>query len=215
MSEVRITYEESGPSPYAGFWRRVGASLIDSLILMLAVLLFIWMFWPPSYVSHGAFRFHPVFYILVGLVVWAYHAGFESSSYQATLGKRALGILVTDLEGRPISWQIATLRNWIDWLPSVMVLLDLMTGAWKSLGGNGFFGVLGWLAVTVSCAMVAFTERKQGWHDMFAGCLVVRKGATFEPRPPTPPPKPPTPKPTLPPGSLPAGPPRIGPLSDH
>ena len=215
MNEVRVTYEESAPSPYAGFWRRVGAGLIDGLILLPVALLLVWMFWPPSYVSHGTFRFHPVFYILSGLLAWAYNAGFESSSYQATLGKRALGILVTDLEGRPISWQIATLRNWIDWLPSVLVLLDLMTGAWKSLGGNGFFGVLGWLAVTVSCAMVAFTERKQGWHDMVAGCLVVRKGVTFEPPPLPPAPKPPAPKPTLPTGSLPAGPPGIGPLSDH
>ena len=112
MSEVRVTYEESAPSPYAGFWRRVGASFIDGLILFPAAFLLVWMFWPPSYVSHGTFRFHPVSYILGTLVAWAYHAGFESSSYQATLGKRALGILVTDLEGRPISWQIATLRNW-------------------------------------------------------------------------------------------------------
>ena len=205
MSEVRVTYEKSVASPYAGFWRRVGASLIDGLILLPLALLLAWMFWPPSYVSHEAFRFHPIFYILVGLVLWAYHAGFESSSYQATLGKRALGILVTDLEGRAISWQIATLRNWIDWLPSVLVLLDLTAGSWIAFGGNGFFELLGVLAVTVSCAMVAYTERNQGWHDMIAGCLVVRKGATFKPRPP-----PPAPKPTRPPG-----PPRIGPLSDH
>ena len=132
MSEVRVSFEETGPSPYAGFWRRVGASLIDGLIFTPVVILLAWMFWPPSYVFQGAFRFHPVFYILGGLVAWAYHAGFESSSYQATLGKRALGIFVTDLEGRPISWQIATLRNWIDWLPPVLALLDLTAGLWKA-----------------------------------------------------------------------------------
>lgn len=182
--------------------------MIDGLILMPAAFLLVWMFWPPSYVSHEAFRFHPVFYILGAMVAWAYSVGFESSSYQATLGKRALGILVTDLEGRPISWQIATLRNWVDWLPSVLVLLDLMTGAWKSLGGNGFFGVLGWLAVAVSCAMVAFTERKQGWHDLLAGCLVVRKGARFElPPPGSTPPESAKPKPIRGTGALPARPP--------
>ena len=189
MSEMRVRFEESAPSPYAGFWRRVGASAIDGLILLPIGLVLLWMFWPPDYVSGGTFRLSPVAYIIGALVAWGYNAGMESSSHQATLGKKALDILVTDLDGRPIDLQTATLRNWIDWLPSVAILFDLSFRSWRVLAGNGFFSTLGWIAVAVSCGMVAFTVRKQGWHDIMAGCLVVRKGARFEPpQPGSPPP---------------------------
>ncbi len=208
MSEVRISYEEAAPSPYAGFWRRVGASAIDGLILLPVGLVMMWIFWPPSYVSGSAFRFSPIPYIVVGLVAWGYSAGMESSSHQATLGKKALDIMVTDLDGRPITLQTATIRNWIDWLPSVAILLDIAFGSWRALAGNGFFGPLAWIGVAVSCGMVAFTARKQGWHDMLADCLVVRKGARFEPPPPgSPPPGRAKPKPIPSTGALPAGPP--------
>jgi hypothetical protein len=85
---------------------------------------------------------------------------------------------------------------------SVLAIVDIIFGSWRMLSGTGFFGLVGVIAVNVSCITVAFTARKQGWHDMMAKCLVVRKGATFEQGPPGPP----KPKATLPTGSLPTGP---------
>jgi uncharacterized RDD family membrane protein YckC len=72
----------------------------------------------------------------------------ESSSYQGTLGKMIFGLKVTDLYGNRISFERATGRNFAKIL-SAMIL------------GIGYL-------------MVAFTERKQGLHDLLAGTLVRR-----------------------------------------
>ena len=94
---------------------------------------------------------------------WLYHSLFESSSWQATLGKKLLGIRVTDLNGNRISFGRAT--------------------------GRYFGMILSGMICFIGFVMVAFTEKKQGLHDMLAGTLVVTGAATGEPyREPPPPP---------------------------
>ena len=83
------------------------------------------------------------------LVNWIYFAGGESGYSQATIGKRAMGLMVTDLNGERITFGRASGRYFS-----------------KILSGL-FFGI-GYL-------MVAFSEKKQGLHDMMAGTLVVRR----------------------------------------
>jgi uncharacterized RDD family membrane protein YckC len=85
------------------------------------------------------------FNTLIGL---AYYAGMESSSRQATIGKSLLGLTVTDLEGNRISFLRAVVRYFAKILSALILLI-------------GFI-------------MVAFTEKKQGLHDMIAGTLVVK-----------------------------------------
>jgi uncharacterized RDD family membrane protein YckC len=74
----------------------------------------------------------------------------ESSQYQGTFGKMALGLIVTDLEGRPLSFARASGR---------------------------FFGkiITGMIPFGIGYIMAGFTEKKQALHDMIAGCLVLRK----------------------------------------
>lgn len=72
----------------------------------------------------------------------------ESSAKQATLGKMALGIVVTDLEGARIGFGRAT--------------------------GRYFAKILSGLILGIGFLMAAFTERKQGLHDIIAGTLVVK-----------------------------------------
>jgi uncharacterized RDD family membrane protein YckC len=82
-------------------------------------------------------------------LIWGYYVGFEVSRYEATPGKIALALRVTDLEGKRIGILRATLRH-------VAKLLTLLT---LSLG---FF-------------MAIFTRRRQALHDLIAGCLVLSK----------------------------------------
>lgn len=82
-------------------------------------------------------------------VGWLYFATMESSSKQGTLGKMVLGIKVTDLYGNAISFGKATLRHFSKIISTIILL----------------FGYL----------MVGFTSKKQGLHDMIAGCLVVNR----------------------------------------
>jgi uncharacterized RDD family membrane protein YckC len=79
---------------------------------------------------------------------WIYEAGMESSSKQATLGKMALGLKVTDEYGKRIGFARASARF--------------------------FSKILSRMILMIGYIMVGFTARKQGLHDMIAGTLVMR-----------------------------------------
>lgn len=86
---------------------------------------------------------------LLVLVRWLYFAGCESSAWQGTLGKRVVGICVTDLEGQRISFGRATARFFSKYI--------------SILGfGFGYWSVL-------------WDPRSQGWHDRIADTFVVDK----------------------------------------
>ena len=140
---------------YAGFWLRVGASIIDAVILLIInilVGLFFSLLLNFLYSSHLIsvgrlfILFMPILYLIP---FWFYSSLFESSSHQATLGKMAVGIKVTDLSGNRISFARATGRFFSRFISVVIIFI-------------GFI-------------MVAFTEKKQALHDIIAGTLVVKK----------------------------------------
>ena len=143
---------------YGGFWIRVVAAIIDAIILRVVVapvgMIFggLGMAGRMSGLPHRglALMGGGVTFILLLFGSWLYEALMESSSYQATLGKMIFGMKVTDLNGNRISFERATGRHFAKWL-SGMIL------------GIGYI-------------MVAFTERKQGLHDLLAGTLVRRSG---------------------------------------
>jgi uncharacterized RDD family membrane protein YckC len=85
--------------------------------------------------------------ILIGHLV--YFAWFESSKYQATLGKMALGIIVTDLKGQRMSF-------------------------WRALGRNAG-KVISHLLFNIGFILAGITPKKQALHDMLADSLVVMK----------------------------------------
>jgi uncharacterized RDD family membrane protein YckC len=95
---------------------------------------------------------HMVSFIISGTIgllgSWIYEAAMESSSKQATLGKMALGLKVTDLEGRRISFARAT--------------------------GRHFSKIISGCILLIGYIMAGFTQRKQALHDMIAGTLVER-----------------------------------------
>ena len=87
--------------------------------------------------------------MLVTMAAWLYWALLESSPWQATLGKKALGLLVTDLQGRRITFARASGRYFGKLLSTIVL-------------GTGYL-------------MAGFTEKKQALHDILAGCLVTRR----------------------------------------
>ena len=140
---------------YAGFWKRFGAILIDTIIIIPISFIigfvigfaFIVAGMDPESLAEPSIQF--IFNIIGVIIAWIYYALMECSRTQGTLGKMALGIKVADLEGNQISLAKAIGRN---------------------LGKIISYVILG-----VGFIMVAFTERKQGLHDMMPGCLVVNK----------------------------------------
>lgn len=153
---------------YAGFWLRFVAVFLDGLIVGIPMGIIggiIGGIYGYTYAtSHpgGKVGFTDAdgnpnvsFIILeLGMVIfslivkWLYFALQESSSAQATLGKRAIGLKVTDLEGHRIGFGQASGR---------------------------FFGkIISGMTLLIGYMMAGFTERKQALHDILAGTLVVR-----------------------------------------
>ena len=142
---------------YAGFWLRLLAYLIDSFLLAIFVGFAILR---PMMMRAGISADNPwvlftgtsrqVFAInlAVTMASWLYWSLMESSVWQATVGKKMLGMRVTDLAGRRISLARAS--------------------------GRYFGKMLSTLTIGVGFVMAGLTEKKQALHDMVAGCLVVR-----------------------------------------
>ena len=107
----------SGPSgPRAGFGARLGATLIDGLIVGGAYVVL-------SLVD-------PVLGILALLAGIAYYVYFEGGPTGQTIGKKALGIRVVDRNtGGPIGYGRAFLR-WVGEIPSSFLLLGYLWMLW-------------------------------------------------------------------------------------
>jgi len=86
---------------------------------------------------------------------WLYWALMESSEWQATLGKKALGLYVTDLSGSRVTFGKAS-------------------GRFFAGRGISFVPSIGGLYYLIDCIMAGCTEKKQALHDIIAGCLVKR-----------------------------------------
>ena len=155
------------PPAYAGFWLRFLAYIIDNIVLgvifgvvALLAIAAIGVDYFRAMIQglqdgNGEFPVALVSAILIAallsaVVSWIYHAWMESSQYQGTLGKMALGLIVTDLNDQPVTFGRATGR---------------------------FFAkiITGLIPLGIGYIMAGFTEKKQALHDMIASCLVLRK----------------------------------------
>ena len=145
---------------YAGFWIRLVAYLLDSVVCLLGasvigIVLFAVLSVPLAAVDSGdagvqLATLGGVFVLIVLAFAggWLYYALFECSSWQATPGKRILGMKVTDLDSQPISFGRASGRFWAKLLSNIFYV--------------GFI-------------LIGFSAQKQGLHDMIAGTLVLRR----------------------------------------
>jgi len=141
---------------YGGFWIRVVSAFMDTFLLFAAIIP-VRMFLGSAVVlfgvnadltTHETMVARRVIRIAIGIALaFAYKAGMESSAYQATLGKLAVRLKVTDQEGRRISFARATARY--------------------------FSKMLSAFALGLGYVMVGFDEQKQGLHDRIAGTLVM------------------------------------------
>jgi len=166
-SQIRYAPPVEARVTYAGFWHRFVAWAIDAAMLV-GIGFFIlgrvgsfarigsilgnfdpvdgldgWL----DALGFGAVAFFFLFFILLG---WIYHAALESSPWQGTLGKRALGIIVTDANGARLDF-------------------------WHASGR--FFSriVTNMVPLAIGYAIAGFTRRKQALHDLIASTLVLHK----------------------------------------
>ncbi len=145
-NEMGINQE---PFEYVGFWSRFGASLIDSIIIIVITL-------PMLYVIYGANYFDSeefvqgvpdfiisyLFPIVATILFWVYKA--------ATPGKIVLSVKIVDANTCNSPTVSQSIIRYLSYYVSLIPL------------GLGFF----W---------VAWDAKKQGWHDKIAGTVVISR----------------------------------------
>lgn len=151
-------------SPYGGFWIRLVAYIIDSIIIQTVSSPFIFLLVFPRLAPiledaqrnrepspemlgaiFGSIAIYTCFFMVA---VWLYDALLTSSSWQGTVGKKVLRLKVTDEAGNRISFARAT--------------------------GRFFAKMVSGMIMYIGFIMIAFTDRKRGLHDMIAGTLVMK-----------------------------------------
>lgn len=147
--------------PYAGFLSRFAAFVVDYLLISLVMAIVLAIFLPSMFMAEGpktieyssdyvrdlteaAGPFQYVFFAIWGL----YNAIMHASSWQATVGKRAMGIIVTDTDGERLGFGKALLRFLVKLLSTMLLFI-------------GYF-------------FAFFSSRRQTLHDMLAGSVVLR-----------------------------------------
>ncbi len=140
--------EHNSQYEYAGFWVRFGATLIDSILFLMLTM-------PILYLIYGSYYFESENFILGGwdlLLNWIFP--FVATvlfwvQRSATPGKIALKLKVVDAKtGEPLSTSKSIIRYLAYYVSTIPLCL-------------GFI----W---------VAFSGKKQGWHDMISNTVVIR-----------------------------------------
>jgi uncharacterized RDD family membrane protein YckC len=133
---------------YVGFWARVGASIIDTILTMLILVPVLTLIYGRHYWSSTAWIQGPADFLLnwvlpaVAVVLfWIYR--------EATPGKIAISARIVDAKTGSH--------------PTTMQFIGRYLGYYVSI-----FGLM------IGFVWVAFDPRKQGWHDKLAGTVVIR-----------------------------------------
>ena len=135
---------------YGDFWNRFAASFIDGIITSMVGGILGGVLGGFYGAAGGTSEGAGVLGFCLGLILgWLYSAIMESSAKQATLGKIAMGLVVTDERDNRLTFGRATARYFAQYL-SVLTL------------------VIGYI-------IAAFTEKKQALHDMIAGTIVYQR----------------------------------------
>jgi uncharacterized RDD family membrane protein YckC len=146
-----------GAEPMAGFWYRLLASLIDTVLSYIAMMIIVL---PVGYLIGVSMAgsatqqeleaIGGMFGGVIGVVIgWLWFTLPESSGWQASVGKKIVGLKVTNEHGHRISFGKANARYWSKLLSALILMIGFL--------------------------MVAFTKRKQGLHDKIAKTYVVKK----------------------------------------
>jgi uncharacterized RDD family membrane protein YckC len=139
--------EEVERLEYVGFWKRVGAAVIDTLLIVFITMPLLLAIYGKKYFAYPGLIAGPADFLItwvlpaVAVIVFWVSAG-------ATPGKMAMSARIVDAES---GGAISVGQSVIRYLGYFVSMIPLFVG-------------LIW---------VAFDARKQGWHDKIAGTVVI------------------------------------------
>ena len=135
---------------YGGFWARAVALVVDNAVVFVVLLVVAFAMGMVAGILGMEGMAEIIGWVAMTVVPFLYWPLLESSGWQATVGKRLMGLQVTDLEGNRLSFVHALLR--------------------------AFAKIVSGIPFGIGFLIAAFTARKQALHDIIVKTLVVRSG---------------------------------------
>jgi uncharacterized RDD family membrane protein YckC len=182
LDQPLVQQDQSGIK-YGGFWPRLGALIIDGIILSPITF-------GVTYFNITQWKSAPLMLALTLLAI-AYKP-FMEFTYGATLGKMALGLKVTNLNFERADLGQVLLRNIFNIAPSLVTLVisfsmyndpdfQDVSGYQEFLGfsqgfvANQFVSGISSIIAIVELIMILSDDRRRSLHDRMAGTFVVQK----------------------------------------
>jgi uncharacterized RDD family membrane protein YckC len=172
---------------YGGFWRRVGAQILDALILAPLGIL--------AYFGSQFSRLFYLYYVIPGILIALFYSVYLVKRYGGTPGKRILNMRIVMTDGSPVTGTAALWRYSVmlvlGTIPSIgmavaslsipaegyetlgflerMQLFTVHTPAWANFAS---YAIWGWIIVGIIVMLT--NERRRATHDFIARTLVIR-----------------------------------------
>lgn len=134
---------------HAGFWTRFWAYLIDMVVIFSISRLIVYPVFRMAGWDLTRNEWYAPIVIISAVIFYAYFV-LMTKFFQQTIGKMVLGIKVISLKNEKLTWSDILFREWIGRFISTTIL--------------------------ILYAVIAFTKKKQGIHDLFADTTVIHEG---------------------------------------
>lgn len=188
IRQTPLTIEGIPENIYAGFWIRLGALLLDFLIVLPVSLLTLYL----NGLDKNAYYFTVVPSLIFGLWYYIYLV----KKYGGTPGKLIAGIAIIRIDGEKIEWKEAILRHIVLFGLSifgiVLTIISLMHAnpvQYESLGwmhkqqylmalSPVLFAFYTWTSniwIYSEYIVLLTNKRKRAIHDYIAGTVIVKK----------------------------------------
>jgi uncharacterized RDD family membrane protein YckC len=185
--KIPITIDGIYESIYAGFWTRFSSLLLDLLIMLPYALLVIYL----NELSKNAYYFT----FVPGIIIHFWYSIYLVKKYGGTPGKLIVGIKILKLNGTPVTWREAILRQSIEYI--LTVFLSVITIYALTLADGEYYESLTWRQKTQhlpsltpllfktytwasniwiysEIVVLLFNERRRAIHDFIADTVIVK-----------------------------------------
>jgi uncharacterized RDD family membrane protein YckC len=176
---------KDGQMKYAGSWQRAGAFALDYVIILfylaaitLLGLLFSSLFSVNQWLFSDRVRAQLTGFLLITLPVSLYFALSESSTRQATWGKRKVGLKVTDYNGERISFWRSSARTalkFIPWELSHTLIWEIYFSPQTNSNLVNYGFVLVYVLIGLNLASLIMTKKHQTIYDFLSKTYVVKR----------------------------------------
>ncbi|MEK4344023.1 MULTISPECIES: RDD family protein [unclassified Paenibacillus] len=165
---------------FIGFWKRVLATILDLLIILIPAVIVYWIF------NSLAVSLHSEIPIILEYIFFVVFDVFMIVRFGGTPGKLVLKMKIVNQQGNIPTLKEALIRNIFRIISTIfsmivgvslydLTVISTTLNLWAPLATD-LSKILG-LIMLVDYLFVAFTPRKRALHDMMAGTYVVDKSA--------------------------------------